>query len=103
MNHMQCIGKREGRQCSAVSPTDPPNAEHPSDASKSCEVSSAERALQCVGKTASGSRCQNQSLMPNSPKWPEIYLCSVCANEPPRNSRRNSKGIVEQPRIKGII
>ena len=53
--------------------------------------------IQCIGITQHGVRCENESPVPNDPRWP-VYLCPTCANEPSRCGRRNSRGIVEQPR-----
>lgn len=55
---------------------------------------------QCIGINRAGLRCEKVSPTDPPyaahPTWP--FLCSDCANEPSRNSRRNSRGIVEEVR-----
>jgi hypothetical protein len=54
---------------------------------------------QCIGIDESGARCTsivNVAPFPDHPTWP--FLCSQCANQPPRKGSRNSLGIVlERP------
>lgn len=55
--------------------------------------------LQCIGTKRGGERCKNVSVVdppyPEHPNWP--YLCSDCANEPPKTKiGRNTRGIVEE-------
>jgi hypothetical protein len=54
--------------------------------------------IQCIGITENGQRCTATSEKPSHPRWPDIYLCPQCANQPPRKGSRNSAGIVlERP------
>ena len=74
---------------------------------------SIQKSFQCVGQKEGGKRCQtvlyierlksapdadNIVPYPEHPTWP--YLCSSCANEPPRKGSTNSNGIVqERPKL----
>jgi hypothetical protein len=56
------------------------------------------RDLQCIGKKSDGTRCKNVSPQDppysDHPDWP--YLCGTCAALPPRGTKKDSRGIVEE-------
>lgn len=59
----------------------------------------------CIGKKSDGSQCDKVASTdpPNEahPNWP--YLCPQCANEPARRASRNTQGIVQEIKLRGII
>ena len=52
--------------------------------------------IQCIGQKERGRRCTNESETPNDTRWPDVFLCPTCANQPARKGSTNSNGIVQE-------